>query len=246
MARVLVIGEKCLDVFHYGTSTRNSPEADAPVFVSQYMISNYGMAYNVSNNLNNMGVSNQLISNSNLIIKTRFVDIDTNKLYMRFDEYDLVNHYDVELLHNLEEYDAVIISDYCKGFLNESDIEYISQHSRLTILDTKKKLGDWCKNVNYIKLNRKEALDNISYINGNTSLKKRLVITLDSDGALYDGKSYPAHKIDNPDVSGAGDTFVAGFTSALLNDEDVPDAIKYANYCASQVVAKRGVAVYTI
>jgi len=39
---------------------------------------------------------------------------------------------------------------------------------------------------------------------------------------------------------------VAGFTSALLNDENVHDAIKYANYCASQVVAKRGVAVYTI
>ena len=40
-----------------------------------------------------------------------------------------------------DEYDAIIISDYCKGFINEYDIEYIAQAHPLTFLDTKRILG---------------------------------------------------------------------------------------------------------
>ena len=44
--RVLVIGEECLDIFVFGSSSRSCPDVPAPVFVPLSTSTSYGMAGN--------------------------------------------------------------------------------------------------------------------------------------------------------------------------------------------------------
>ena len=156
MSKVLVIGESCTDIFIYGTSERKSPEGKGPVFIPKYEKYGVGMAANTTNNVAAMGVDVDMFSDNGNIIKTRYVNEDTNELYLRVDENDSVNRININDLSDLTQYSAIIISDYCKGFLTEEDINTISSMHNLVIADTKKKLGDWCKALKFIKINRLE------------------------------------------------------------------------------------------
>ena len=246
MSKVLVIGENCIDVFIYGFSERQSPEGDAPVFVPKREVFNDGMAYNSANNLSSQGVDVDIISNTEEITKTRYVDADTNKLFLRVDEGDSVERYNVENLpENISEYDAILISDYNKGFLTEEDIQHISQKNDLVIVDTKKKLGEWAKDITFIKLNRREYKNNIESIQLHEWLKDKLVITLDKDGVIHKEVRYPAETEEPLDICGAGDTFIASFTRKYIETKDVSESIVHANHAAGQVILKRGVTVYT-
>ena len=158
--KVLVVGEKCTDIFVYGTTNRKSPEGNGPVFIPNNEVYGDGMALNTANNLASMGLQVDVFCDTGNITKTRYVDENTNELYIRVDENDIVEKINLSDLPKLDNYDAIVISDYCKGFLTEEDISYISKLHRLVVLDTKKYLGSWCKDVSFIKLNRFEAQNN--------------------------------------------------------------------------------------
>jgi ribokinase len=55
------------------------------------------------------------------------------------------------------------------------------------------------------------------------------------------GKLFTTQKVSVGDVSGAGDTFLAGFVFEYLKDKNVEEAIRFAQKCASKVVQKHGV-----
>ena len=241
---VLVIGERCKDVFVYGISNRKSPEGNGPVFTPVETVINDGMAANTAANLSSMGLSVTIISNTNDIIKTRYINLQTNELYLRVDENDKSQHIDMTTNFQFWEYDAIVISDYCKGFLRKEDIEHISKQHPLVFLDTKKHLGDWCKNITFIKLNRFETQNNHDIILENKWLEDKIITTLDGKGASYKGKIIKTEKVENADVSGAGDTFLAGFVAKYLNTQDIEESIRWANYCAGEVVKKKGVSVF--
>jgi D-beta-D-heptose 7-phosphate kinase/D-beta-D-heptose 1-phosphate adenosyltransferase len=243
--KVLVIGESCTDVFIYGTSKRKSPEGNGPVFEPTQEIYGRGMAENTALNLSSMAVDVDIFSDNGSITKTRYVNETTNELYLRVDENDSVERINIYDLPDFVSYDAIVISDYCKGFLTEDDIAQISKLHKLVILDTKKHLGDWCKDVTFIKINRFEAQNNHDIILENKWLEDKIIITLDGNGASYKGKVIKTKKIENADVSGAGDTFVAGFVARYLNCQNVEESIEWANHCAGEVVKKKGVSVFT-
>lgn len=245
MNKVLVIGERCIDVFIYGTSNRKSPEGSGPVFLPHKEVYGEGMAANTANNLKAMNVEVHTFFDKGNITKTRYVNETTNELYLRVDENDTVDNININELPDVTQYDAIVISDYCKGFLTKEDIEYISTRHPLVILDTKKRLGEWCINVKFIKLNRFEAHDNQEIILKNEWLKDKLIITLDGNGASYQDKIIKTEKIENADVSGAGDTFVAAFISKYLELHDIEKSIEWANYCAGQVVKEKGVTIFS-
>ena len=245
MSKVLVIGESCTDIFIYGKSIRKSPEGNGPVFIPTKEVYGAGMAGNSSNNLASMGVDVDLFSNEHIeTTKTRFVNEDTNELYMRLDENDTSDRMDVSQLPNVDEYDAILISDYNKGFVTEDDIEHISKLHPLVILDTKKKLGDWCKNLKFIKLNRSEYKKNESIIKENEWLFEKIILTLDGDGSVHKGELVPTTKVESADISGAGDTYIAGFTVKYIETNDVLESMKWANYCAGEVVKQKGVSIF--
>jgi len=242
--KVLVIGESCRDVFIYGKSLRKSPEGNGPVFIPTKEVYGKGMASNTADNLSSMAVDVDIFSDKGSITKTRYVNEDTNELYLRVDTNDVVDRINIYDLPDVFQYHAIIISDYCKGFLKEEDIERISSMHSLVILDTKKTLGDWCKNVTFIKLNRFEAQNNHDIILENKWLDDKIITTLDGKGAAYKGNVIKTKKIENADVSGAGDTFVAGFVARYLDSYDVEESIIWANYCAGEVVKEKGVTVF--
>jgi bifunctional ADP-heptose synthase (sugar kinase/adenylyltransferase) len=242
--KVLVIGELCMDVFRYGISYRKSPEGNGPVFIQTNIVSTDGMAGNTANNLVAMGLDVDTYFDKGNITKTRYVNKHTNELYLRVDENDTTNRIDIYDLPDLVKYDAVVISDYCKGFLKEEDINTIASLHSLVILDTKKKLGDWCKDITFIKLNRHEFQNNFRAIKENDWLFDKIICTLDRGGAMYKTQTFKVQSIDNADVSGAGDTFVAGFVARYLDSNNIEESIDWANYCAGEVVKEKGVTIF--
>lgn len=246
--KVLVIGDSCFDYYVYGKCERLSPEAPAPIFIPNESkpIRTLGMASNVYNNLKSLEIKCDIVTNIGKPIKTRYVDELSNYLIMRIDENDKIQSIDNKLLKsiNFDKYDAIVISDYDKGFLTIEDIIYISDNHNLVLMDSKKKLGNWCNNVDFIKINEKEYLDNLIYLD--EDYPNKLIVTLGNKGALYqnqdDRKEISlTRKVEVRDVSGAGDTFFAGFVADYLKNNDICKAIEFANKCASWVVTQRGV-----
>ena len=58
---------------------------------------------------------------------------------------------------------------------------------------------------------------------------------------MYNSTTYPTEQVEIMDISGAGDTFVAGFVKMFLDTENISKSIQFANRCSAQVVQKRGV-----
>jgi len=253
MKKVLVIGDSCLDVFQYGKCNRISPEAPVPIFEPTNTESNVGMAENVLNNLLALNVHVDIITNdSDKPTKVRYVDEVSNQMLLRIDTEDKVKPLKsfwgkLKLTH----WDGVVISDYNKGFLDEEIIfkivTYCKGHKIPTFLDTKKKIGSWANDINFIKINEKEYLENEDELYG---FKNHLITTLGKEGAKHYDKTLGTtiiHPIKNKsevrDLSGAGDTFLASFVADYLENNDIASAINFANRCASYVVTQKGVVV---
>ncbi len=243
MVKILVIGDSCVDEYIYCTTNRFCPDAPVPILKPESYVSTEGMAGNVADNLRALGADVDLISNANQIKKTRYVDERTNHMFIRIDEgEDDIFPIAKKTLENIEwdKYDAVVISDYCKGFLTEDEIAYISHQHINTFLDTKKLLNSWAENIGFIKINDVEYNYNLD--NHSINLIEKMIITRGSSGAEYNGIMYPVDKVDVRDTSGAGDTFLAGLVYAYINGNNIADAIKFANKCATQIVQKKGTA----
>ena len=246
-ARILVIGDSNIDEFIYTNTLRLCPEGPVPVLDFHHKKSNGGMALNVLANLRSLGANCQIITNDNWleVKKTRYVDIKTNHLFFRVDSKSKIESIPKEKLdkESLSKYDAIIISDYDKGFLSKEDIKKIAESHPLTFLDTKKTLGEWAKAITFIKINHHEYLLSSKEIK-DFNLKDKIIQTIGEKGAEFKGISYPVKQVEVKDLSGAGDTFLAGLVYRYISNKDIADSIKFANECASEVVQKKGVAVY--
>ncbi len=242
--KILVIGDSCADIFRYGEVNRLAPEAPVPIIVPEKETSNPGMAGNVVRNLEALGAEVSFIHNHSPIKKIRYICSKYNHLLLRVDENDkcenINTHHDLTPL-NWEQYDAVVISDYCKGFLNEDDIEYISSKHPLTFLDSKKLLGDWAHNISFIKINYNEYEKNKDVFLLDNVLKNKTIVTKGKYGCDYQNKNYPTIDVPVKDVSGAGDTFLAGLVVEYIKTQNIEQAIKFAQECTTIVVQKLGV-----
>ena len=241
MSRVLVIGDSCNDIFIYGDIHRVCPEAPVPVFNPTHQTENGGMAKNVVRNLEALGCNVEFISNDNSIKKIRYVDNRSNQMVLRVDENDTcrsINDKEIDYIEKFYmNFDAVIISDYCKGFLDEEDICFIADKCNNVFLDTKKEIGDWVNDVDFIKINELEYEKNYRGKPNND----KLIVTLGSNGCRYKDKVFPVKKVSVKDVSGAGDTFMAGLVVEYTKTQDIKKSIKFAQECTTKVVQKLGV-----
>ena len=239
---ILIIGESCRDVYQYGNCSRLCPEAPVPVFKTGFDTKiNGGMARNVHNNILSLGISADLYTNQNweTINKIRYVDYRTNYIIVRVDQnddmYGKVDLSDVDF----KKYDAIIVSDYNKGFLTQEDIQFIAEQHPITFLDSKKILGKWIENIKYIKIN------DFEFERTRHKIPKRLmnkfIITLGPNGCKHKNKTYSVPKVEIKDTSGAGDTFIAALAVEYARSQKIEKAILFANECATSVVQKKGV-----
>lgn len=241
--KILVIGDSCIDIFRYGKVERLAPEAPVPVIIPEKEESTPGMAGNVVRNLEVLGAEVDFITNITEIKKIRYVCSKYNHILLRVDENDKCENINDKVLGNIQwsEFDAIVISDYNKGFLKELDIEFISKQHPLVFLDTKKKLGSWANNISYIKINYQEYLNNLDIINLNSILENKTIVTRGKYGCDFQKKNYPTKEVPVKDVSGAGDTFLAGLVVEYLKSKNIENAIEFAQECTTIVVQKSGV-----
>tara|TARA_R100001015_G_C4605190_1_gene160217 strand:+ start:352 stop:1086 length:735 start_codon:yes stop_codon:yes gene_type:complete len=239
---ILVIGDSCIDEFIYCDIERICPEAPVPVLKPTKSKHNQGMASNVVENLKALGAKVDLITNVESIKKTRYVDNRSGQMVIRVDKNDNCGRIKIGGLNDNGYFDAVIISDYCKGFLLEEDINEITNRFKCPIfLDTKKQLGDWCENISFIKINEFEHKKNFERLPNYPFILDKMIVTIGSKGCKYKNKIYSVPEVSVKDVSGAGDTFLAGLVTSYLKHNNIEQAIKFANECATIVVQKRGV-----
>jgi len=239
MIKILVIGETCNDKFVYCEVPRFCPEAPVPILRPIETIQNEGMSGNVVRNLKSIDSKLEILHlhQKEIISKTRFIEKKSNHMFIRLDEGDeSISSFDN--FTEFDEFDIVIVSDYNKGFLSDNDLITISRNSKLSILDSKRKLNtDITKNFTFVKLNESEFNSNLDVSN------KNIIVTLGSKGAMYNSKIYSS---DNPqetiDVSGAGDTFTASFILHFFKTKNIEQSIIFANKMSGVVVSKRGVA----
>ena len=234
--KILLIGDNCTDAYNIGTVERLSPEAPVPVLK---IVENYnlpGMAANVNLNLINLGCEVRFVTNKNSIIKTRYIDQRSGQHLLRVDSEDNVDDWNEELPADFIP-DAVVISDYNKGFLGYWDIETIIETFNVPIfIDTKKPDLEKFSGA-FIKINELE------YRNS-TSQSDKLIVTLGSKGAMYieNGEEmvYPTNPVEVTDVCGCGDTFLAALALQYLYTKDIEKAIIFANLAAGVTAQHRG------
>ena len=235
--KILVVGDSCEDVYHFGIVKRLSPEAPVPVFNLLESRTHPGMAANVKTNLTALGVSVDFITNDEQIYKERYIDADTRQHMLRVDkgESEPVAPLNIASLPSLEQYDAVVISDYNKGFVSaESARHIINNFQRPIFVDSKKKnlsVYEGC----IIKINEQER-------QGVEALPAHceIVVTLGSKGAMWNNKTYSTESVEVFDVCGAGDTFFSALACSYLLTKKLDTAIKFANRCANIPVQRLG------
>lgn len=231
--QVLVIGDSCIDRYKIGLVDRLSPEAPVPIIkvVDEYQLP--GMSANVQRNIENLGVKVDLITHHEPIYKIRYIDQRSGQHLLRVDHEGFIKPWDLYWPAPLEEYHAIVISDYNKGYITYEIVEYIRETYKGPIfIDTKK--TDLARFAGcFVKINEEENKRKISST-------EDLIVTLGSNGAVYQNRMYGAIPCEVVDVCGAGDTFLAAMVVEYLKTHSMRAALEYANYAASVCVQHRG------
>ena len=212
--RVLLIGDNCTDVYQYGTVDRISPEAPVPVFKHSYAETRPGMAENVKLNLESFGIEVKALLGPNSV-KTRIVDIRSRQHILRIDTDTVSKPMMFDPTEDYTNYNAIVFSDYDKGWVSYELVETIRQrYDGPIFIDTKKQ--DLAKFWGcYVKVNELEYQNR-------WSINDKLIVTLGSQGAVYKElkqteNKFPADPVEVVDVCGAGDTFLAAMVAEYLN-----------------------------
>jgi D-glycero-beta-D-manno-heptose-7-phosphate kinase len=165
--------------------------------------------------------------------------------------------------------DAVILSDYAKGILNDELVARVTKLARnaakFVALDPKPKRKLSFHGLDLITPNKRESLQ-LAGIEPMPHMPfpavevcarlhelyatKHLVITLGEDGMLLSSQGNILRQIPTAarevyDVSGAGDTSLAALVLALAGGASLEDAAHFANAAAGVVVGKLGTATVT-
>ncbi len=231
--KVLLIGDSCEDEYIYGTCKRISPEAPVPIMDYSRLETKSGMAGNVCLNLQSFEMDITFLTNSEKLVKTRFIDEKSNQQILRVDNEETVKP--LLLPISTEGFDAVVISDYNKGYLSYSKIEEIVSGSTCPVfIDSKKRFLPNKENC-FVKINDLEysQLDEKCHIDN-------LIVTKGAEGCYYRNTLYPAQKVNVYDVVGAGDTFLAALVFSYLARGDMSESIRFANKAAAVVVGQPG------
>ena len=182
------------------------------------------------------------------------------------DSYSLgLDQFGSLLLEKAGNADAVIISDYGKGFVTNEALELLKGSARFLSVDPKpsRPVDYACPDL--LTPNRLEALEMVGMSRESQApfprdevvekifeyvSPKMLAVTLGSEGMLLaeSGKVkslIPTAAREVFDVSGAGDTVIATLTLGLVAGETFEDSAHLANLAAGIVVGKVGTATVT-
>lgn len=205
-------------------------------------------------------------------LKTR-LSIDDNLVY-RIDRgctTSINPNSEQEIIHwiseNIQEYDAIILSDYNKGVMTSNIIQTLSKlnsHLDYFIALDGRHYHKYAKvGLALITPNYTEAANMVEAESTNERVRqvakwgeklylransKYCTVTLDRDGASSFHKSefqthMPTAEVDHPYVCGAGDTFVATQVLALISGAPLWQSLELANKAAKAAIQKKDTAI---
>ena len=254
--KILVIGDACTDVYVFGKCNRLSPESPVPILRVSREERRHGMAANVARNLEGLGHDIDLICNKEYIEKRRLVDESYFHHLLRVDREPFVQPVKMKKFKDTDKlkiYDAFVISDYCKGFIDydscQKIVNIIKKLGKPIFVDSKKKDISCFKGC-IIKINESE------YKNATNIPKEcEIIVTLGKRGAMWNDKIFSSHEseIDKlferanhqslrmANVCGAGDTFFSGLIDSYMQTGgDIEKSLEFANQCASVCIDNFG------
>jgi D-glycero-beta-D-manno-heptose-7-phosphate kinase len=161
--------------------------------------------------------------------KERYIDARHGTQLLRVD-YDRPSD-PLGDLPDLAGFDAVVVSDYDKGFVSYDLLRQLDGKIPLFVDTKKRDLG--LMTEAWVKINELEH----SLL---VSPPKNLVVTLGSKGSSFNGRVAPAQRIDVVDPCGAGDTYLAAFARSMAKTQDVYAAMIFANKAAAVTCRHRG------
>jgi len=236
--KVLLIGDSCEDEYIYGRCERISPEAPVPVMRFSKLETKAGMAANVCLNLQSFGIDITFLTNAEKLVKTRFIDEKSNQQILRVDNEEKIKP--LLLPISTDNFDAIVISDYNKGYLTESKLFEVVEKAHCPVfIDSKKTLLPNKHNC-FIKINDEEyqKLDPENHT-------ENLIVTKGSEGCIFKNTLYPAEQVKVYDVVGAGDTFLAALVYGYLKYANMDRALMLGNKAAAIAVQQPGTYILT-
>lgn len=257
MSKYLIIGDSCLDIYRSGDVHRLSPELPVPVLSFSSEEIRGGMAENVQNNVISLSQEPKrniyLYTSDCLSKKIRYVDKGSNYQLLRVDEEcskgSKFERKEFDRILSEFKPDTILISCYNKGFLTDSDIEYIGQVATelgiKTFCDTKKLLSEFTLDLDYVKINNKEFAAHIKagIMSPHKYCRNLIVTNGSSDTTLYTDQAiidFPVKNVEVFSVIGAGDVALSALAVRYTESKDIFEAIRFANDAASYKVKKSG------
>ncbi len=204
----------------------------------------------------------ETIENYSTIVKQR---IYCNGIQVaRVDKEELIEWMPDQSINSLDfsDYDAIILSDYNKGVLVKP--WFLKPKNTNVLLDPKSGYEHLFIHSNIITPNLNELKkisgmnvnSNDSIVNACNKLMKEnsfdyIIAKKGDKGMTIVGnqnfiKHIEPHRVDNPDVTGAGDTVIAALSIAYAKTNDIEFSAKFANAAAAIAVNKTGTASVTI
>ncbi|MDE5697951.1 MAG: bifunctional hydroxymethylpyrimidine kinase/phosphomethylpyrimidine kinase [Lachnospiraceae bacterium] len=172
------------------------------------------------------------------------------------------------MMRHISEWDAVVLSDYCKGVFENPDfvrkiIRMCNENHVIVTIDSKSRHIEAFENADFVKpnnlelenavnieINDTESLDRAGKAYLERSKAKSIIVTRGADGiSIFERGSgrrdYASKAVQVFDVTGAGDTVISTITLGLASGLALDDAVVLANIAAGVVIGKRGTAVVT-
>jgi len=291
--KILVIGDIMVDEYIFGTAERISPEAPVPVVLTDRREVRLGGAANVVANLRGLGVEAMIcgfvgndaegdlilrdLGPQALILRSRAGSttvkkrvIASGQQIVRVDREEYPSPKEQgALLESLAQdgvgFDWIILSDYRKGVITDSVVEWaVRTYAPSVSVDSKREDLSVFRGCAIVTPNVKEAERAVGYVfRGDEEalfaskelLEKAgteaILLTRGKDGMILvenevpGGFRIPAVARNVFDVTGAGDTVIATITAALAAGASRRQAAILSGIAASVVVGEIGTSAIT-
>ena len=253
MPRILVLGDRLLDHYKFYETIRNDPATpDIPVVKLINEVKVDGGAGNLVRSLRELINVDVMHFHGSVPVKIRnYMD---GKYTFREDINDEILHSPLlidEFVDEIKDNDYVVISDYHKGTIKYSDIKRIltkCNETNITFIDTNHVQPEH-EGVDWLKINYETARESVNIFGINIAKKisaktrTNVIVTKGAEGFIaylrkndesiyYTKDEYKNGTKHFVDSIGAGDTFFAGFISALINKKKIVPSLIYADVVA--------------
>ena len=245
-----------------GNVALNMSKLGASVSCLGYIGSDF-QAQELKNILNEHQINTENLYHISNITTTKKRYYNDDKQVLRVDYEKVLEDWSPDISNiKFDEYDVIILSDYNKGVLNNTWFSKIENEN--IFVDPKKDDFSFYANAKIItpNLDELEKASKLTIDNNDTLVKacqsiikktnlEYIVAKKGENGMTVVGKNgfishIDAHQVNNPDVTGAGDTVIAALSLAYIKTKNIKNSAIIANAAAAVVVGKKGTSVATM